>query len=149
MIQIDDMGHRNNGAAQHGLLTGESHTDVLHCVLQIKLIEQHILQLGTEIVIGHLVCVYQSLHGKQLTDMLQRKYTFQDRDTDKVRDLVGIVELAGGAVDQSFLHVIADHGASDLHTAQGSQYAVDILCCLFQIKAYIGDLVPAGQMKIC
>ena len=49
--------------------------------------------------------------------------------------------------NQSFLHVVADHGRREIHAIERIKIGIDILHCLLQIQSHVGDILILGQME--
>ena len=64
-IQINDMGHGNNGAAEHVLLDRGGNAHAVHSAFQAKAEIEDILQFRADIVIGDRVGIDGFLPCKQ------------------------------------------------------------------------------------
>ena len=143
------MGYGRDGAAEHLFFQRGCNTDVCNRVLQTETEMEDIFQLLAEIVIrdGIGVLAVAVQNGEKRIDIFQRGDLLQQSQGDEMRNLIYIVPLLYGIVDDSLFDIIADHGAGHIFKAQWAEALVDILGCLLQIKSLIGEFMIPWETK--
>ena len=90
-VEIDDVGYRGDGAAQHLLFQGGCDAHIFHRIFQAEAEIKDVLHLLAEIVVSHRNGVASALaqDQKQVTDVFQGGDMLQKAQCNQMGDLVG------------------------------------------------------------
>ena len=146
-VQIHFVCRCKDRAAQKQLFICGIHGKVADLPGAAEYKRQAVLHLVAEVVVSCPGGTVRPLHFEQGVDVFHRKNGFGDCNVHQGCDLIAGILLAHRVGQNALFDVVAYHGRSELHAAEGAEIAVDILHGLVKVKPHLREIGVPGQGK--